>query len=648
MRKSLLTTLFSFFALILVAQFSPEYKQPDLGNAASVKAIKVQKIGLTGMEDPGHVNPNLPLNDRTEPAEAFGTTTYDLQTNNSTQNRLYNHGGNKLTGVWTMGQDAAAGWPDRGTGVNTNDGTSWGPPPSARIEQVVRTGWPAVGALADGTPVVVTHISDGAVPVSVLHLAKWHEPSGTWIETDIPTNNSGGMLWPRMATGGPDGNSIHVIGITTPTGNGGVEYAGMNGHLLYNRSTDGGETWDLTDVIIPGMDSTKYLNTTADSYSIDVDGENVAIAYFDDLGDVLVSKSTDNGMTWTTSVVRDFPIDKYVVDAGWTDADLSYQDTVGAPAAGAVLSSDQTGEVLIDRDGLVHVWYGQMYYADEDLTDGNFSFFPLLGGVRYWNETHGEDSSRVVSGLVDSDGNGVFDIAGTASAVLAGNYFTSATPFMSAGVDLNNNLYLTHSALVENYWKEDANPSLQHYHHIYVTASQDGGETWLEDPIDVIAPGLVDDDDLIPAMEAVYPSMARDINTEQLHLSYQLDFEPGTALGSDSDPAETNFIYHLAFDLAEFGIVGTEEVVAPESFNLELSPNPASGNVKISFEYDNAAQTSISIMNMMGQEVYSQNKGNLTSGKHGFQLDISDLVPGLYTVSLRAENTISTKKLLIK
>ncbi|MDF1867168.1 MAG: T9SS type A sorting domain-containing protein [Saprospiraceae bacterium] len=648
MRKSLLTSFCFLFSLVLSAQFSSEFKQAKLTDAAKIKAVKVQKIGLTGMEDPGHLNPNLPLNDRTEPAEAFGTTTYDLQSNNSTQNRLYNHGGNKLTGVWTMGLDAVSGWPDRGTGVNTNDGTGWGPPPTVRIEQVVRTGWPAVGALDDGTPVIVSHISDGAVPISVLHLAKWHEPSGTWIETDIPTNNAGGMLWPRMATGGPDGNSIHVIGITTPTGNGGNEYAGMNGHLLYNRSTDGGDSWDLTDIIIPGMDSTKYLNTTADSYNIDVDGENVAIAFFDDLGDVLVSKSTDNGTTWTTSIVRDFPIDKYVVDQGWTIDDLTYQDTVNSPAVNSVLSSDQTGEVLIDRDGLVHVWYGEMYYADDDLTDGSFSFFPLIGGIRYWNETHGEDSSRVVSGLLDSDGNGTFDLAGTASAALAGNYFTSATPFISAGVDLNNNIYMTHSALVENYWKEDANPTLQHYHHIYLTVSQDGGATWLDDPIDVVAPGLVDDDDLIPAMEAVYPSMARDINSEQLHLSYQLDFEPGTALGSDSDPAETNFIYHLAYDLVDLGIVGTEEIVAPETFNMNLSPNPAEGNVNVSFEFEGSKQTTIRVMNMVGQEVATFEKGNLTTGKHSYQLDLNYLSSGLYMVSLKAGDQISTKKLLIK
>lgn len=641
MRKSLLFVLCSFFAVAMIAQSSPTYKGAKLDKEVASQPQLMNKVAMTGFEDlQVHVNPNLPLNDRTDPAISIGTTIYDLQSNAAVQNRLVDAGGD-LHATWTMGFDAAGGYPNRGAGYNSNDGSGWGPDPSTRVESV-RTGWPAIGALGDGTPVILAHTS-----ANLLHLSKWHAPSGTWIETDIPSASPGGMLWPRMAVGGADGNTIHAIGITTPTGNSGQVYEGVDGHLLYFRSTNGGDTWDKVDVIIPGIDNTKFAGMDADAYVIDADGETVAVGLWSDLGDVIVAKSSDNGETWTANIIRDFPIDAYAPDQGWTEADVSYQDTVGGPdGVLAIQSSDGTGDVLIDKDGKVHAWYGEMFYADDDLTDGNFSFYPLWSGVRYWNESYGQDSTNVVAGLVDADGNGAYDLQSTSTGV-AGSYFTSITTFISAAVDQNNNMYVAYSALTEDNWKEDANPELQHYHHIFLTVSQDGGETWLEDPVDVIAPGLVDDDDLIPAMEAVFPSLARDVTGDQLHLTYQLDFEPGLSVRGDTDPAETNFIYHLAFDLEEFSIVGTEEV-APETFNLELAPNPAQGNVNVSYDLPEAAQTTISVVNMMGQEVSRETLGNQFAGKYTHNLNINNLANGVYLVRFQADNQISTQKLVVR
>ena len=39
-------------------------------------------------------------------------------------------------------------------------------------------------------------------------------------EDTIPSELAVGKLWPRMAAGGEDGNSLHVICVTTPTANG--------------------------------------------------------------------------------------------------------------------------------------------------------------------------------------------------------------------------------------------------------------------------------------------------------------------------------------------------------------------------------------------------------------------------------------------
>ena len=54
------------------------------------------------------------------------------------------------------------------------------------------------------------------------------------------------MLWPRMVTSGANHMVVHIIAMTPPTANQGVVFNGMDGALLFIRSTDGGTTWVKT------------------------------------------------------------------------------------------------------------------------------------------------------------------------------------------------------------------------------------------------------------------------------------------------------------------------------------------------------------------------------------------------------------------
>lgn len=63
----------------------------------------------------------------------IGTTTYDLQSNGSIQNRVYKKNGT-VGASWTYSSDLAGTYPDRGTGYNYYDGSTWGSLPSSRIE----------------------------------------------------------------------------------------------------------------------------------------------------------------------------------------------------------------------------------------------------------------------------------------------------------------------------------------------------------------------------------------------------------------------------------------------------------------------------------------------------------------------------------
>ena len=147
--------------------------------------------------------------------------------------------------------------------------------------------------------------------------------TGTWINSTITPDY---LIWNRSATGGVDGNTIHMIALTEPAGGTwtGDTVNGLSGALLYYRSQDGGDSWDITDMQLPGNDSITHNGMSGDCYAITAQGETVVMAYFNDWGDSYIVKSTDNGDTWTKTTFLDFPVDKYVMDSG---LDLDNNDT---------------------------------------------------------------------------------------------------------------------------------------------------------------------------------------------------------------------------------------------------------------------------------------------------------------------------------
>ncbi|MBL0341946.1 MAG: hypothetical protein IPP71_14030 [Bacteroidetes bacterium] len=164
------------------------------------------------------------------PQEIIGISTYDLQTNGSVQNRIYKNNG-ILGASWTYSSDLAGTYPDRGTGYNYYDGTAWGPIPTARIE-TDRRGWPSLVQLANGGEVVVSHQS---VTTATATVTRPVAGTGAWTQTATPAFPGGEVtLWNRTAAGGPDGNTLHMIDISYPTGNGGALVNGLDGCLSYS------------------------------------------------------------------------------------------------------------------------------------------------------------------------------------------------------------------------------------------------------------------------------------------------------------------------------------------------------------------------------------------------------------------------------
>ena len=113
-----------------------------------------------------------------------------------------------------------------------------------------------------------------------------------------------------MVTGGADHNNIYLIALTLPLANYGTLYEGLDGALLYSRSTDGGETWDIHNQILPGMDSSAYSGFYHDGYAFAEPKDNiVAFVVGSFQSDLFLMKSTDYGQTFEKTIIWDNPYD---------------------------------------------------------------------------------------------------------------------------------------------------------------------------------------------------------------------------------------------------------------------------------------------------------------------------------------------------
>lgn len=583
----------------------------------------------------------------------IGFSSYDLQTNGSPKKRVDTDANGRISASWTYHpetSDPATTFPNRGTGYNLFNSGSWGGFPTARLEATTRTGWPNNAIMDSGREVVVCHAFTTEGYVVVLT----RDPGETnFTETALPTDvTTTDMLWPHITV---SGNTLHVVAIARPGAEGGI-HEGLDGAVLYYRSPDGGDTWDVQDYLVPGIDSSFFVGHGVDAYPITSKGDDVAFAIFNGFADVVVLHSDNNGEpgSWTKRIVHDFPLDKYVADTGYSIDDIGGADPDGPSTDSlAIESSDGSGGIEIDSEGRVHVVYGRTYVSDADLTNGGTVFYPGFSGLFYWNSDMPDDGATLIDPVFDAldiDGNDT--IASADDLAFYGGGLTSMADLVVTDAGC---IIISYAQHMENYVREAVVGSAnftesQNYRHIYITTSSDLGSSWTM-PYDVTNPEVLFFPALLPQTEAVYPHIYTD-GSNTIHMTYQMDEEPGifvyNANDGANDPVTSNTIAHWSFDATEFcGLVSTEEVVDNNVFDFSINPNPAYERVLIEYNLPIASPTQVRVANMMGQAVKTYDYGTQAAGDHQLNLDVSQLAAGVYLVSLASDNKLTTKKLII-
>jgi len=487
-----------------------------------------------------------PLSTRNWPQElGIGTTYYDRQSEySSPPNRLAIFPEGKLAAVWTRSEDSL-NTSEPGTAYTWFNGSIWVPQLS-RVETVPALD-PSIALLGNGEAIVSAPLEPGPLLLNKRPGAG----NGVWQESHLPLPPGiPGMVSPRLVSSGLGNSVLHILGLSLPVASGGSTYHGQDGALLYYRSQDAGQSWDQQAVLVPGLDSAYYNGFMPGCFTMaEPKGDQLAFAVADPWSDLVVMRSSDGGSNWQKTVLWQHPYPQWNGEA---------TDSIYCP--------DGSVHLAFDHAGTLHVVFG----LTRLFSDGSQVYrFPYIGGIAHWKDgnpvwTSGNlqnllnpdtleaQGSLVCNYLQDWNNNGVIDLLGN-----FGDYGTGPCSFPQLAFDTHGVGLLLMCSVTEG-----RNNGVQDYRQLwykYFYMGQPGNIifNWMDQPVHLYH-------------EAAYPSIGA-FSPDYLGwpLIYQMDSEPGTALGADSDPVMLNSIQK----------VDLEYMTPPIHILVQLSADPPGGGI---------------------------------------------------------------------
>lgn len=665
--------LLAVTALLLVNAMYAQIERADVRKTAP--SAVMHKTTLTGFEN-GAIPENQAPMTRFMSRNFIGTTYYDCQSNGSMPNKIVAHNDGTVSAVWTTNGSTAS---SRGTGYNYYNGSSWINSSSStdRIENV-RTGWGVLTTVGNAE-IVVSHNGSSALVVGV----RPNKGTGDWTFSNlqgpaIQGYNSQGqlvtstaLLWPSIAS---TGNTIHLIACTESDD--GFLYQGIQTCLLYYRGTfnpsDNTISWEQPR-IVGDLTSADVSRFSGDSYAIAAKGNTVAIAAAPGLTkDAFILKSTDNGVNFTKTV---------------------FFET--AAAGDTAYRCDGSLAVAIDDNNQVHLATGTyMCYIESDTTT-SYTWWPSVGYLLYWNESM---NPVPYNGSQDDANPDVLQAAGytvverfnlDCDDMLWGISSWGVDAYPSYGVGAvsfpqlvaeNGKVYMVFCQLMEYPFLDEANS--MYYRGVFATKSNDNGQTfsdyswlsynkdcyymdsWELFPIDTTdaGPSLGDIRDMLYTEgESVYPAVANKLVNGNIFMTWQQDYNAGSEIKetSASLTQTESTTYYFTMHADSIGIYNNVHEVCQGLWidhtglnnrnlsGMKMYPNPASESVNITFSAENAENGVISVMNLMGQTVYTSNV-EVNEGYNMINVPVKNFTSGVYMVTLRTNTGISTQKLVVK
>jgi hypothetical protein len=632
-----------------------------LTNADRKTMFKVSKSDAVSSETStetfiGQVNNNSSASRSASVATNLAVTKYDLQTNGAIGNRASRNADGTGHANYTFGTDPQPSPVTRGTGYNYYNGTSWSAAPTARIEPA-RTGWGDYAVLPNGKELIIAH---GGTSLQLSTRAA--KGTGAWATTTLlnntdPSLTGVNLVWPRIAAGGSNGQTVHIICNTVgvQTGVFAPKVNGVKTWLIYLRSTDGGVTF--TNQAMPTLDSLNYRGDIGgDNYSIDCKGDTVAVVVAASGHDVQLAKSIDGGVTWAKTVIVQVPaiIDGDVVPV------LPNGDTA------IVIASDNSSNVLIDKNNKVHVFWGILRMTDAIPNDGSVNLFTSPSGIAHWTEGQPfgtADAGSIIADVKDLNGDTTINLITrpTLATTVGRTGFSGLVSHPYTGYDNNNNIYVSYDGLVEDTTYLDpgdpASPNkermMKHVYMIKGKVNPTNPIQWCftnsDSALDIVDPALFGN------VEGIFACISRRNNSNDILVQWQEDNVAGTSLSNaTAHPAPNNngtATINIKSDfigLNSFGNSSVCEVLSIQNGGLKIEdvvrlyPNPSNGQLNLKVKAA-AKNVSIEIVNLVGQSVYAS---KVAVGLN--KINVTSLNPGVYFANITVDGVKTSQKLVIE
>jgi len=562
----------------------------------------------------------------------IGTTRYDLQTRGSAMNRIHLYPDEAIGTVWTMAMQND--FQDIGTGYNySSDGTSWEPSPTSRIEPV-KTGCPSYAPCGPNGEIIVAHRLEGTKTlfISIREIKNFNN----WTFSEVqPPPGATGIMFPRMVSGGTDHNNIHILCITEPVDSGGTLYQGLDGALIYARSTDGGSTWSDWQVI-PGLTSADYLGFYPDTYAWAEPREEIlAFTVGSSWYDQVLMKSTDNGETWIKTTIWQCPFNQ------WT----------GGDSTGVFYCPDGACDAALDAYGDAHIVFG-LLRASGDATGEKF-WYPWTDGIIYWNEQMPQLPHSLNPDSLQVDFNYVgwcqdTTVWNAPDSALAW-YYLSMSSFPDITIDQNNTLFFAWSSVIIS-----QDPDGWLLRQPYLRLACVGPLQWCPYIVHVT------DDFLYSWSECISPLLFSTSDRQEVSMVFQEDtlsgeyglFTPGIQGQSSVSLNKMRYVDDLVESSMLFWCppctVGLKQNEAIPDFKVNQNfPNPFTDHSILSVLVRRKGTLNIIITNPAGQTVDLLFQGFVDAGKHSFTLKANALKPGLYFYTVTFNNQSITKRMIV-
>ena len=595
-------------------------------------------------------------------------TTYDWQTNSGAITRTIVWPDGKVNFAFTCASDN--NFSDRGTAIGTYDiNTDEFTPSGGRVESV-KTGFGSIARYGENGIIVAAHTASQCGVFMIEDKDNITPNAAPAVSYFDPTYDP---CWPNVMTSGANRDIIHVIATADAADGSSVVVPGAEGvkdPIVYFRSTDGGESWDKSNVILPFMGPEYCIDWGSNvCYWMETTEDNcLALVINNAWSDGMVIYSYDDGETWQRKVFYHHPNPFFAYDdespvpeeqrfyyPRWTSAQWGVNHTLSI----AYEWNGSTGEAQGDGSyyaglGGVAFWSEYMPYACPDTISEPWAFDPnnpmppvagqpfIIDTAYIFNDIYAAwprwaDQSYdnpayfgYVSPLNDETGEWeAWDEAESFNIPSedfklhgAYNCGIAVMPALAAVPGNEIELVTVWSSMDEDNTDENGN----YYFKLFAAYSCDGGNTWSR-------PVHLTNDFMWSYNEFVYVQAA--ITGRTLVIAAQTDNATGTFVQSDETEPGDCYYQGFSFLIDDlFETDGTPEQVS-NNVHMNLFPNPAVDQLNITLN----SNAEIVIYNIMGEKVMSQ---QCHAGANS--INVNSLSCGVYFVNAGND----TQKFIVK